>query len=721
MTRNGRLLTVLGSALLATLTAALLPRELEWRVEDQLVRTFRSGALRSTTVTIVAIDDRTLEGVAANEAHRLEFGDWPYDRTLWGRVVLHLGKLGARAVVLDGTLEGRRDDGAGDENLAEALRTPGALPFFAGLSTTAIALLLPADAPLRTPLTLDGVTPRALDRLDRHDAQGATTSRIPLRPQPPSAALATAVTRWGLLDAEADDDGVLRRTTFARGDENGPWPTLALAVASHLTKTTPRLTPGALTVGDRTVPLGGAATARLDYGGRLLERFDTLSLFHVIDDLGNTPPTLPRERFEGRVIVLAGFALGTADVRATPFERSTPGVVKHATELDALLGTGSFLRATPTWFTLLFAAVLGGLTSFLVTRSRRAIIELGVPTGFALAVFFVAGALLKTTALLLSPLALVVGPLLAGALSAVANRVSVSKDKDLLRDTFGRYMERQLVDQLVDGKDLRALDAKVEDITVFFSDIKGFSAFSEALRDKPEVLKRVLNVYLTRVTKVLFDEGACIDKYIGDAVVALFGAPVPMKDHAGRACLAALRVQEALRELNAEFAKEGLPDVSTRIGLNTDALLVGNFGSEQLTDYTAIGDGMNLAARLEAANKAFGTSILVGPETARRVHGVVEVRELDSVRVAGKQEIIPVFEVMGRAGHLTPTQLRLRDLYAQALEAWRQRKPAEATRLLDAALQLVPDDGPSLALRVRSESAQWEPVSLIDPIRNLKK
>lgn len=103
------------------------------------------------------------------------------------------------------------------------------------------------------------------------------------------------------------------------------------------------------------------------------------------------------------------------------------------------------------------------------------------------------------------------------------------------------------------------------------------------------------------------------------------------------------------------------------------------------------------------------------------MHGVVEVRELDSVRVAGKQEIIPVFEVMGRAGHLTPTQLRLKDLYAQALEAWRQRKPAEATRLLDAALQVAPDDGPSLALRVRSESAQWEPVSLIDPIRNLKK
>ncbi len=188
-----------------------------------------------------------------------------------------------------------------------------------------------------------------------------------------------------------------------------------------------------------------------------------------------------------------------------------------------------------------------------------------------------------------------------------------------------------------------------------------------------------------------------------------------------RACRAALRVQSELKLLAAEFAQEGLPDITTRIGLNTDALLVGNFGSEQLTDYTAIGDGMNLAARLEAANKAFGTSILVGPETARRVAGIIEVRELDSVRVAGKQQVIPVFEVMALAGQLTPQQERLRALYAEALEQWRQRKPAEATRLLDAALQLVPDDGPSLALRARSDSAQWEPVSLIDPIRNLGK
>jgi class 3 adenylate cyclase len=270
-------------------------------------------------------------------------------------------------------------------------------------------------------------------------------------------------------------------------------------------------------------------------------------------------------------------------------------------------------------------------------------------------------------------------------------------------------MERQLVDQLVAGKDLRSLDAKVEDITVFFSDIKGFSTVSEKFRDDPKGLMRFLNRYLTAVTPALRRHGACIDKYIGDAVVALFGAPIRTPTHPLQACKGALEMQQVLARLREEFAKEGLPDnIYTRIGINTDTLLVGNIGSDELLDYTAIGDGMNLAARLEAANKAFGTSILVGPETARRVAGKIEVRELDSVRVAGKQQVIPVFEVMALAGQLTPQQERLRALYAEALEQWRQRKPAEATRLLDAALQLVPDDGPSLALRARSDSAQWE-------------
>ena len=705
--------------LAAVLSASIVFLHLDARLEDGLLRTFRGAAPRSTTITIVAIDDLTLEQVAANESYRLNFGDWPYDRSLWARVVAHLQTLGARAVVLDGTLEGRRDDGAGDQNLADVLTAPGALPFFAGLAATATAPLTDASAPLRTPLALGSHVAAPLTRLDRHDATGAVTRQLPLRPQPPSPLLQNAVTRWGLLNAEADDDGLLRRTHFVAADEQGAWPSLSLAVASALTKSTPTFDADGLHLGDRVVPLDDTGAARLDFGGPLQARFDTLSLVSLIDDLSK--PAHDPTRFANRVVILAGFALGTADVRATPFERQTPGVVKHAIELEALLGDGRFLRAAPRTLSALLAMLLAALTVFLVTRTPRAVVEAAVPLSLALVTWLGLGLVVGQTALLIAPAAPMFAPLLAGALATIANRVTATKDKQLLRDTFGRYMERQLVDQLVAGRDLRSLDAKVEDITVFFSDIKGFSSFSEKLRDKPEVLKRVLNVYLTRVTKVLFEEGACIDKYIGDAVVALFGAPLPIQEHAVRACGAALRVQAELKLLAAEFAKEGLPDITTRIGLNTDALLVGNFGSEQLTDYTAIGDGMNLAARLEAANKAFGTGILVGPETARRVAGKIEVRELDSVRVAGKQQVIPVFEVMALAGQLTPQQERLRSLYAEALEQWRQRKPAEATRLLDAALQLVPDDGPSLALRARSDSAQWEPVSLIDPIRNLGK
>ena len=161
---------------------------------------------------------------------------------------------------------------------------------------------------------------------------------------------------------------------------------------------------------------------------------------------------------------------------------------------------------------------------------------------------------------------------------------------------------------------------------------------------------RLLNRYLSAVTPELTGEGACIDKYIGDAVVALFGAPVHYDDHALRACQGALAVQKAIGKLREEFRKEGLPDVYTRIGLNTGTMMVGNIGSAQLLDYTAIGDEMNLAARLEGANKIYGTLIMMGPGTCEAVRDDVDSRELDLVRVAGKTKAVAVYELLALRG-----------------------------------------------------------------------
>jgi adenylate cyclase len=283
-------------------------------------------------------------------------------------------------------------------------------------------------------------------------------------------------------------------------------------------------------------------------------------------------------------------------------------------------------------------------------------------------------------------------------------------------------METDLVDRMVEGSELPKLDGDLIRVTAFFSDIKGFSTFSEALKADPKRLMRLLNRYLSTVTPALTAEGACIDKYIGDAVVALFGAPIAHHDHALRACRGALGVQAALTTLRAELSKEGLPDVYTRIGLNTDTMLVGNIGSDQLLDYTAIGDGMNLAARLEATNKHYDTNILMGENTYMDVRAHVVAREVDAVRVAGKHDVTRIYELVGMKGEVDARTLQVVQQYERALAMYRERRFDSAAVELRLALNSAPEDGPSRTLLKRCEHHQVTPPPPDwDGVTNLEK
>jgi adenylate cyclase len=309
----------------------------------------------------------------------------------------------------------------------------------------------------------------------------------------------------------------------------------------------------------------------------------------------------------------------------------------------------------------------------------------------------------------------------ASILATTWERIFAHKERDRIKDLFSNYMEKDLVELMVEQHKLPSLEGENLEVTAFFSDIRGFSTFSEQLQDDPRTLIRLLNRYLSVVTPELTDEGACIDKYIGDSVVALFGAPVYHADHALRACRGALQVQKAIGELRETFRKEGLPDVYTRIGINSGKMMVGNIGSEQLLDYTAIGDEMNLASRLEGANKVFGTLILMGPGTMAMVAGHVEARELDAVRVAGKHHPVVVYELLGLKGEVPAELLQVVAGYEKALGYYRVRKFEQARGLLQTALGLLPTDGPSQRLLALCEAcivspptADWDAVAKLD-------
>ena len=257
------------------------------------------------------------------------------------------------------------------------------------------------------------------------------------------------------------------------------------------------------------------------------------------------------------------------------------------------------------------------------------------------------------------------------------------------------------------------------DATVFFSDLAGFTDLSEKL--PPEQMVEVVNAYLEETSECLHRHGAYVDKYIGDAVMAVLGAPQTLPDHALAGCLAALEARAALETVNARYAAKVGVKLEVRIGLNTGELIVGNLGSSRKKQYTVMGDTVNLASRLEGANKAFGTGILLGEETARRVQGTLLTRPLARLRVKGKHQAIEVHTLHGAPADLAPDEIEFVATYRTGYTAYVERRFAAAVPALSRALELRPHD--YSARRLHTESSQfahtpppstWEPVVSLD-------
>jgi class 3 adenylate cyclase len=277
--------------------------------------------------------------------------------------------------------------------------------------------------------------------------------------------------------------------------------------------------------------------------------------------------------------------------------------------------------------------------------------------------------------------------------------------KARIRDTFGRYVDPRIVEGLIDHPELTGSGGERRTMTVLFCDMQGFTPLSE--RMTPSAMVTILNEYLSVMSKAVRENEGIIDKYIGDAVMAFWGPPFNAPEAQGRlACLAGLAqlgrlalFQQSLPELTG--IRRGLPDVDIRIGIATGDVVVGNVGSEVTKSYTVMGANVNVASRLQAVNKIYGTHILINEATAVQVEGAIELREVDSIVITGTSEPQRVFEVLGRTGELDSSTAKLRDHFVAGLAAYRRQEWAEARAQLAAGLALVPGDGPSRVLVAR--------------------
>jgi class 3 adenylate cyclase len=301
-----------------------------------------------------------------------------------------------------------------------------------------------------------------------------------------------------------------------------------------------------------------------------------------------------------------------------------------------------------------------------------------------------------------------------GQLSAAFNRmVEQLRQNERIRETFGRYIDPKVVEGLIDQPALAATEGQRRVMTLMFCDLKGFTSLSESVT--PQGLVKVMNRYLSTMSEPIRSHRGIIDKYIGDAIMAYWGPPfIDEADQARFACFAAIdmigRIATLRKELPELLGVRTIPmQCDIRIGIATGEALVGSIGSEFMMSYTVMGDTVNLASRLEGANKIYSSRSLVSEATVAAAGAAIEAREIDRLVVVGRTSPQVVFEIMGRKGELTPDQLLLRTRYSEGLAAYRARNWDEARRAFNAALEAVPADGPSTTLAMRVESLQANP------------
>ncbi len=405
-------------------------------------------------------------------------------------------------------------------------------------------------------------------------------------------------------------------------------------------------------------------------------------------------------RFAGAIVLIGPVDPMLQDLAPTPFNASpVPKVGLHG-NLIKTIRSGLFIRHVPLWVLVVLTcglmlvvaqlAVAGGVKG-VGYKALGGVILLGfVGTAFWL---------FKHQQLVLPMTAPLAATLMASFIGIGWQLVLEERQKGRIKGMFGTYVSPQLVDRMVESGDDPQLGGHDAEITAYFSDIQSFSTFSEKLGSGP--LVELMNEYLTACTDIVQGEGGTLDKYIGDAVVAMFGAPIPVPDHAYRACVASQRVHHKLGELRVKWESEGKkwPEIvwkmQTRIGLNTGMCMIGNMGSRTRFNYTMMGDNVNLAARMESGAKSWGAYTMCAEATklACEQHGGDRVvfRPLGRIVVKGRSSAVPIFEIVGLKEHVTPRTRECIALFAQGLEKYYARDWDGALALFTQSRELEPN------------------------------
>ena len=402
---------------------------------------------------------------------------------------------------------------------------------------------------------------------------------------------------------------------------------------------------------------------------------------------------IPDVFFKDKIVLIGATAKDLQDFHQTPFGLMS-GVEIQANAVETLLGQKFFASSRLLNIVLIF--VLAVLTVWLCAQIKK-LASLILSIIGLLAVYNLAAFISFDSHFLLDLLYPNLSVIFSGAFCVTYQYFSASKEKKFIQDSFSRYLAPEIIEELVKNPKKLKLGGVKKNLTIFFSDIRGFTSISEGM--VPEELSRFLNLYLTRVTNIILSRRGLVDKYIGDAVMAFWGAPLNNPNQAEDSVLAALEMLASLREFNEQNPDQ--PNINIGIGINSGEVTVGNMGSDRRFDYTVIGDSVNLASRLEGLNKMYGTNIIVSQSTREAIHqpaemGEIIFREMDKVRVKGRTEPVTIYEVI--PFHRQDGASQIINDFKHGLADYYQGNWLKATKKFEEVLKKLPNDGPTQVL-----------------------
>jgi len=358
---------------------------------------------------------------------------------------------------------------------------------------------------------------------------------------------------------------------------------------------------------------------------------------------------IPQKYFKDKIVFVGSSAIGLHDLKTIPIDLNYPGVELHATFVNNALNN-EFIHLVDKKLQIILLIILIVISFYLFSRFNITWTVISFP--LVLLGAFLFDYFLFTTHSLLINFGLVIYFSTTSFIAIVLYRYKTElQEKMKVKKTFGHYLPSSIMNEMLNNPEKLRLGGEYKNVTALFTDIKGFTSISENV--EPSELTKFLKEYMTELTSSVFNNEGMLDKYIGDAIVALFGVPLGLENHAQKACIAAIEMRKLSHKISAKFSNiEQFKDLVTRIGINTGDMITGNMGSEQLFDYTGIGDNMNLAARLEALNKYYNSEILISEATKNELSDEFIYREIDNVAVKGKEKGVRIFELVDLVSNL---------------------------------------------------------------------